>query len=328
MRRSVASDEKFVTVLDEWLQIHKSRIKPQTYAKYQYIFELHIFPQFKDFQICELTEELINSYVYEKITSGKLDCSGGLSPSIVRVIIYLIKQTLVYAQKQGCDVQDFFIKRPQTTPARHDVLRENEQRQLESVLLMEVDSYKLGVLISLYLGLRIGEVCALRWENINLDSKTIRVDSTIQRIKNFEQSNAAKTTIEVVLPKSAAAVRDIPIPTFLHHLLIKVKSTSNGENAYFLTGTDKRPLEPRTYTYHFKKYLRVAQIRETNYHTLRHTFATRCIANGFDVKSLSEILGHSSVTTTLNRYVHSSLERKRQQVELLKPLFVVNRVGS
>jgi integrase len=171
----------------------------------------------------------------------------------------------------------------------------------------------LGVLLSLYTGIRIGELCALRWENIDLTEKTMRINSTMQRIPDFT-GGAAKTQVTITSPKSKCSVRTIPLPDFLAALLA---SFAAQPKAFLLTGEKLRFVEPRTVQNRFKAYIKACGIESANFHCLRHTFATRCVELGFDVKTLSEILGHSSVNITLGRYVHSSLDLKRTNMAKL-----------
>ena len=163
--------------------------------------------------------------------------------------------------------------------------------------------------MSYYTGLRIGEVCGLKWCDIDLNKGIFKVRQTVQRIY---VNSSTKLTIDT--PKSKSSVREIPLPKFLTEILRNFKSD---DSAFILSGKEN-PTDPRTLQYRFKSLLKKADLPSINYHSLRHMFATNCIALGFDVKTLSEILGHATVETTLNRYVHSSMERKTVCMNLLK----------
>lgn len=195
------------------------------------------------------------------------------------------------------------------------ILERQEQRKLEKFLMSDESLTKTGVLLSLYMGLRLGEVCALKKENIINKEELLQVRFTMQRIQDVKMSGGRKTKIIVTEPKSSCSRRDIPIPFFLQERLKTLEKSP--ENAYVLTGTADKFIEPRTMENIFKRYLRECRMNEINYHALRHTFATRCIEEGFDIKSLSEILGHANVNITLNRYVHSSMEQKRKHMDRL-----------
>lgn len=194
-----------------------------------------------------------------------------------------------------------------------EVLNRQKQKELERFLLSDDCPKKTGVLLSLYMGLRVGEVCALKRENILYTEKILCVRATMQRIQDMGGEGRKKTKVVVTEPKSLSSVRDIPIPDFLMKRLEPLRHMP--DNAYLLTGSTEIFIEPRTMENILSRYLRECRIEQINYHVLRHTFATRCMESGFDAKSLSEILGHSNVNITLNRYVHSSMEQKRKCME-------------
>ncbi|MCM1480907.1 MAG: site-specific integrase, partial [Muribaculaceae bacterium] len=172
----------------------------------------------------------------------------------------------------------------------------------------KADCYNVGILLSAATGIRIGELCALKWENIDLEKSIITVKQTVQRV----MKNSGGTQLLVTSPKSACSDREIPLPDFIIPYL---KTVRTADDCFLLSGGEKI-VEPRTMQYRFKSLLKKANLPYVNFHALRHMFATNCVALGFDVKTLSEILGHSSVQITLNRYVHSSMERKKSCMKL------------
>lgn len=194
------------------------------------------------------------------------------------------------------------------------VLSVKEQDALVRVLLDEMDLFKFGVLLSLYTGIRIGELCALQWEDIDIPSSILKVRKTMQRIQETARGASRKTKVIITEPKSKCSLREIPLPSFLVAFAIRFKSQAE---TYVLSAGKNKYIEPRTMQNHFKKYIRLAGIDSANYHALRHTFATRCVELGFEIKTLSEILGHANVNITLNRYVHSSLKLKYDNMNKL-----------
>lgn len=179
----------------------------------------------------------------------------------------------------------------------------------------------IGILISLFTGLRIGELCALTWENISIENENIHVNRTLQRIQivNADEQSSSKTQIIITSPKSVCSIRTIPLPKSIISVLQKIEV----KEGYLLTGNIEKYVEPRSMQYHFKKVLSKCGIEIVNFHVLRHTFATRCIELGFDVKTLSELLGHSNVNITMSRYVHPSFELKKENMQRLSQLLSV-----
>ena len=283
-------------------------VKESTYARYFRLIETHIRPFLGKYPICKISTQLIEGFIRNQLDSGRLDGKGGLSPKTVTDILTIIKSSMEYARYNGCDIICDLRK---LTIRKNDkemrVLTQTEQSALVNVLLTDTDRYKFGVLLSLYTGIRIGELCALRWEDISLPDSRLKVRKTMQRIQNTSIIAATKTKVVITEPKSQCSMRDIPLPRFIVEI---AERFADSPNAFVLSGDKNKYVEPRTMQNHFKAYIKESRIEDANYHALRHTFATRCIEVGFDIKTLSEILGHANVNITLNRYVHSSFDLK------------------
>ena len=185
--------------------------------------------------------------------------------------------------------------------------------RLEEILLSSDDRISLGILLTLHTGIRNGELCGLRWGDFDFSSGTIRICRTVERIKDLTPLAERKTKVVITEPKTESSKREIPLPKTL---CLYLRSHSGATDEYLLTGTDK-PSEPHTLYVRYERFLRRNGFESYTFHAIRHTFATRGIASGFDAKSLSEILGHSDVTTTLRCYVHPSMDEKRNQMETL-----------
>lgn len=301
-------------ILKMWLLSAKNHVKDSTFSRYNHLVERHIQPFLGGYQIGEIRNALLEKYIDHLLQCGRLDGSGGLSPKSVSDILVVIKRSMRYAQENNhlviCSTAGLSVKRSRKNMR---VLSEIEQRQLEYVLMQDMDLTKFTVLLCLYTGIRIGEACALRWEHIRLDSGILEVRETMQRIQT-PQNMASKTRIIITEPKSASSNRDIPLPQFLMQYAVQFQAD---RNAFVLTGEKSQFIEPRTLQNRFRNYVKTSGIEHANYHALRHTFATRCVELGFEIKSLSEILGHSNVNITLNKYVHSSLELKKKNMERL-----------
>ncbi len=302
-----------------WLSIRRTQVKESTANKYQNLLNSYILPIIGATSLEQMTYDYLESYC------NKLLCTGGakgtgLSPKTVSDILSLIRNILRSAANSGvsiaCDVSSITIKQ---ASKEMRVLSLHEQERLCQYLYANLNSSNVGILVCLFTGLRIGEVCALRWEDISMSEHTLHVHQTMQRVQ-CSDSSGKKTKIVITTPKSSCSIRTIPLPDCLMEVLQKHEHPSAG---YLLTGSMNSFIEPRTMQNHFKRVLDGCAISDANYHSLRHTFATRCVELGFDIKSLSEILGHASVTITMNRYVHPSIELKRNNMERLSTLFAV-----
>ena len=313
-----ASKVTFKDWCHEWMCQKKTTVKESTFIRYKNSIENHIIPKLGDLPISSITTLTINLFVHDGLLRGRLDGKGGLSPKTMIDLLIILKDIFRYAQDSGaqicCKLEQIAVKK-----SSHEmrVLSNFEEKRLISVLMSEMDRYKLGVFVCLFTGLRIGELCALQWKNISFSEKTLKVEHTMQRLQNEDPFSVIKTKVIITDPKSFAAIRVIPLPDFLLELL---RPFAGNANSFLLSGECKKYIEPRTMQNRFQKYLREGNIADANFHSLRHTFATRCIELGFDIKTLSEILGHSSVKITLDRYVHSSMEHKMINMEKLNSI--------
>ena len=305
----------FAEVSEKWLFNISLKVKQSTYARYLFVLERHILPILGGYKLYKLTSADIDRFTQDKLSKGKIDRNGGLSAKTVHDILSVIKSVINFAKKEKLtNMQDLTVTYPKIRQSETRILTRQEQAIFENYLYREINLFKLGILISLYTGLRIGEICALQWKNISVLKSTISVTQTIQRMKNTDKYAVSKTKILIDTPKSKSSVRDIPVPNFIMNDIIRFVPKPFIADTYFLTGREDKFTEPRIYQNFFAKCVKSSEITPINYHVTRHTFATRCVESGFDIKSLSEILGHSSVSITLNRYVHSSFEQKQKNM--------------
>lgn len=313
-----ANHISFQTIAEDWITSLAPQIKVSTMNKYRNLLETYIYPRMGATELNQITHSFLESQCNSLLQNGRKD-GNGLSPKTVSDIFSVIRNVLKFATRAGasvpCDGKSIRVKQP---VGEMRVLSKVEQEQLCQYLLSMPDRCNIGILVSLFTGLRLGEICALQWKDIAVAEQVIHVRYTMQRV----QDRCGKTQTKVILtaPKSACSVRTIPIPDALLKIMLSQSSDYTG---YFLTGSTQYYIEPRTMQNHFKKALKASNIEDANFHALRHTFATRCIEAGFDVKSLSEILGHASVNITMNRYVHPSMELKKENMQRLASLFAV-----
>ena len=293
------------SVAEEWLLCVKNQIKPSSYIKYENLCQNHIIKILGNIPIKKISTVAIQQFTAQLKETGRIG-GGGLSDKTVNDILIILSRIFAYAK------EEYFITPPVIRSVRQEkkearVLSVEEQKRLCSYCLNQTDSYKFSILLALYTGLRIGELCALGWEDIK--ENYITVNKTMQRLKVQEGG----TEIFVSGPKSDSSRRIIPLPEFLKPIVNDMRR----ENGYVLETSRSSFCEPRTMQHRFKETAELLSIEKVTFHTLRHTFATRCVEAGFDIKSLSEILGHSDVKVTLNRYVHSSFEQKQKNMQKL-----------
>ena len=295
-------------VIKLWKNTKKLRCKPSTESKYNYIINKHIIPVLGNVDINELSTVKLNEYVENKLLNGRLNISGGLSPSYVRTMTIILNSTLKFAYDEGILKGNLpHIYKPPTTKKEIEIMTTDEQYKLERYIINNPSCTGLGIILSLNCGLRIGEICALKWSDISIDNQTITISHTVTRILNSSKGSH----LIMGTPKTQASFRIIPIHPKILPIITYVKSLATSE---FVVSDKQDFVSPRTYDYRFHRILKESDIRSLNFHSLRHTFATRCVQSGIDIKTLSEILGHSNVSTTLNTYVHPSIEMKRNQI--------------
>lgn len=303
----------FSTISKEWLKERGLFLKESSIAKYRNILNCYLFPEFGDRYVTDIKKEDLQRYLIKQPTSGGMR-GKGLSPQVIKSIVFVFQSVSEYAHNaRNLEVVSFgkVAMKDHKKPLR--VLSVNEQYKLEQCLLSEINGAGLGIMLCLYTGIRLGELCALKWEDISFANRKLDIRATMTRIQ-MPGDPKHKTRVIVTPPKSVSSMREIPIPSDMIRLL---EGRDSQKDTYFLTGCRKDYMEPRTMENHFKAVIDMCGIENANFHALRHTFATRCIERGFDVKSLSEILGHASVKITLDRYVHPTMELKQKNMEKL-----------
>ncbi|MCL1920123.1 MAG: site-specific integrase [Kiritimatiellaeota bacterium] len=300
-------------VTEQWLLAVSPKVKPSTLARYDTVAKVHILPVLGKAYVGRLGSSEISAFTKGKLQRGRADGSGGLAPKTVRDILSVLKGIIDFAVRERVIENPVAITYPKQERKPMRVLSRAEQRVLRKALLDGMTVHRAGILLCLYTGLRVGEVCGLRWDDFSPSLDRVSVRRTLQRVSG--EGGAGKTRIILDSPKSPASIRDIPVPKTIVPILAGFR---RGGDAYFLSTSEHPRTEPRTMQNHFKRVLKAAGIPDANFHCLRHTFSTLCIEAEVDVKSLSEILGHANVTVTLNQYVHSTFEQKREGMSKLE----------
>lgn len=322
VKNDISNDMTFEDVLNMWFSSAKISIKKSTAYRYEYLMSRHIIPSLGHVKISDVNSALINSFLGEKLNSGGIREKEGLSSSYVKCMLNIIKSAAEFAVAEDlCSPFKAKISKPQEEKSELVILSHEEQQRFVNYAKNNLGLTELGMLISLYSGLRIGEVCALRWEDIDLKNNVIHVRHTVSRIRSESESISNCLNSELIMdrPKTKASQRDVPIVSALMPYLFSAQANAVSE---FVVSEKTTFTSPRTFEYRYHRVLQKCGIKKINYHALRHTFATRCVEAGVDVKSLSEMLGHSNVSITLSTYVHSSMELKRMQIEKLSALCI------
>ena len=300
----------------QWMERKKYFVKESTYANYSVVMINHLIPAFGAYELSEITSSVVQQQILSWVKTGKMNHKGGLAEKTIKDMVVILKNCLRdWSEETSQDYKEIHVRYPNVIRKEKErTLSKEEVKYMLERIFSEGSYETLGYAMSLYTGMRIGEICALQWKDIDLKNRLIYVNKTLQRI--YEKDFCGDSTSKVIItnPKSIKSIREIPISHSLYSLLDKL-ICADSEN-YVLTGT-REFMEPRAYRKHYEVFLKRNHIRHICFHELRHTFATCCIESGADCKVVSELLGHASVNTTLNLYVHPRMEDKRACVELI-----------
>ena len=299
------SNKTFEEIVVLWQADKKQYVKRSTYSAYSLLVTNHLIPAFAG--VDDVTEEMVQNFVFTKLEQG-------LGQKSVKDILIVLKMILKFAEKQGFIQHREIDVKFQTERERQDieVLSKSHQKAIMSYVQNHFTFMNLGIYICLCAGLRIGEVCALVWDDVDVEAGVINVSKTIQRIYVVE---GAEKHTEVIIdtPKSKNSIREIPIAKDLLKMIKPFKKVVNG--GFYVLPNSPRPTEPRTYRNYYKRLMKQLDMPKLKFHGLRHSFATRCIESKCDYKTVSVLLGHSNISTTLNLYVHPNMEQKKKCVE-------------
>ena len=300
----IPADEKLTVknLMDMWLLERINNVKESSYQCYASLIEKHILPVLGGLPVVSVSENSLNSFIADKLRHGRLDGKGGLSKKTVCDIVFVLKSAI--GPYLALDMRK--LKTPRYRQPAVDTFDDFEVERIRQAALQDQSLSTLPYLLCLDTGLRLGELCSLRWSDVDLEKRLFVVKRTVLRVRCGDH-----TRLTVQTPKTESSERRIPITREMAEYLARLRSGAPKE-AYVFTGQVGKPLDPRVLQYRFRSFLKKNHIQYRNFHVLRHTFATRCIARGMDAKMLSILLGHADVRITLQLYVHPTMELMRQ----------------
>ncbi|MDR0430795.1 MAG: site-specific integrase [Tannerellaceae bacterium] len=302
---------KISAIIELWKEDKKQYVKRSSYSAYILLIENHLLPIFGEKY--GVVESDVQEFVLTKLKQG-------LSQKTIKDILIVLKMILKFGMKKDLiEYKDFDVRFPtERKKKKIEVLSKSDQKKIMNYVQENFTFKNLGIHICLSAGIRIGEICALTWKDIDTDTGIIHVQKTIQRIYIIENDDR-HTELLLDSPKTKNSVRDIPMSRALLKMVKPIKKIVN--DSFFVLTNDIKPTEPRTYRNFYKKLMKELNMPDIKFHSLRHSFATRCIESNCDYKTVSAILGHSNISTTLNLYVHPNMEQKKKCIDqMLKGL--------
>lgn len=300
------SQQKTISEITElWKENKKQYVKKSSFSAYVLLVENHLLPLFGN--KTQVEESEIQKFVFQKLEQG-------LSQKTIKDILIVLKMILKFgAKNKWIEFTAFDIQYPTEREKYNiEVLSRANQRKVMQYIQEHFTFRNLGVYVCLCSGMRIGEVCALTWDDVDTENGIIHIKRTIQRIYTIEK-NSRKTEIILDSPKTKNSIREIPMNRDLLKMLKPIKKIVNG--SFYVLTNDAKPTEPRTYRAYYKNLMKELGMPELKFHGLRHSFATRCIESKCDYKTVSVLLGHSNISTTLNLYVHPNMEQKKKAID-------------
>ena len=288
-------------------------VKPTSMAAYSLVIRNHLAPNFE--WLDEVSPESVQALADKELDSGH-------GVTTVRGILLVMKMIVRYCEKQGwmpVRIYDISLPKNRKKP-NHQVLEVEDEKYLLTWLASHRTFKNIGLLICLCCGLRIGEVCALKWGDVDFRHSVIHVRRTLHRVY-LSDRKPHKSELTIGIPKTEESVREVPLTGILTEQLSLTRQETHPSEEIFILSGKKKPLDPQTFRRHFREVSQALGFPQRKIHSLRHTFATRCVESKCDLKTLSSLLGHADITTTMNLYVHPGLEQKRRCVEDMMKLF-------
>lgn len=312
-----AGSQSAACLFEEWLEETAPRVKPSTFESYYRCITKYVIPFYENNCYNRITEDSVIRFT--KLIREETDLADSSKKKNLTIFKIALKE--IFKNSPQCFSIIEHIKPPKPADKEVEVFSMKDQRLVEHTALNYEDKRAIGIILCFYTGIRLGELCGLKWKDIDMETGTLTVKRTVSRVRNFEEGEE-KTVLFVGSPKSRKSLRKIPLPGFLLSML-KEGSRQAEEDFYILSG-GQTPYDPRRFQKLYKRILKKASVTDRKFHAIRHTFATRALELGVDIKTISELLGHSSVSITLNVYAHSLMEQKKAAIDKFNSLYYLN----
>jgi integrase len=316
-KQANATNPNAVDLLEAWLKDTAPRVKPSTYESYYRCMNKYVIPFYQNNRYSKITEDSV--FRFTRLIREETDLADSSRRKILSIFKIALREVLKGSPEYITIIE--LIKPPKQADKEVEVFSMKDQRSIEQAALRHESKQAIGIVLCFYTGIRLGELCALKWKDIDMEAGTLSINRTVSRVQTYDEGKD-KTELFVGSPKSRKSLRKIPLPEFLFVMLKKYVGKYEEED-YIFSG-NQFPYDPRRFQKLYKRILTDAGVTDRKFHAIRHTFATRALELGVDIKTISELLGHSSVSITLNIYAHSLMEQKKAAIEKFNDLYTYN----
>jgi integrase len=316
-KQANATTPNAVDLFEAWLKDTAPRIKPSTYESYYRCMNKYVIPFYGNNRYLKITEDSV--FRFTRLIREETELADSSRRKILSIFKIALREILKGSPEYVTIID--LIKPPKQVEKEVEVFSMKDQRSIEQAALRHESKQAIGIVLCFYTGIRLGELCALKWKDIDMEAGTLSINRTVSRVQTFDEGKD-KTELFVGSPKSRKSLRKIPLPDFLFVMLKKHVGQYGGED-YIFSG-NQLPYDPRRLQKLYKRILTDVGVTDRKFHAIRHTFATRALELGVDIKTISELLGHSSVSITLNIYAHSLMEQKKLAIDKFNDLYVFN----
>lgn len=316
-KQANATTPDAVDLFEAWLKDTAPRVKPSTYESYYRCMNKYVIPFYGNNRYLKITEDSV--FRFTRLIREETELADSSRRKILSIFKIALREILKGSPEYVTIID--LIKPPKLVEKEVEVFSMKDQRSIEQTALRHESKQAFGIVLCFYTGIRLGELCALKWKDIDMEAGTLSINRTVSRVQTFDEGKD-KTELFVGSPKSRKSLRKIPLPEFLF-VMLKKHVGIYGEEDYIFSG-NQLPYDPRRFQKLYKRILTDAGVTDRKFHAIRHTFATRALELGVDIKTISELLGHSSVSITLNIYAHSLMEQKKLAIDKFNDLYVCN----